>query len=815
MTFKNATPEQVDAFLSTLKSGQYNLLLGAGSSMDSTNHRGELPSGEVIKNELCDLKKVARSNTLQRAFSLLTPEEIEKHITERFSDCVPGDTLKNLRKFIWKRIFTWNIDDAIQNEYKIKPKQVIITKHYNDEYVEASNLAQLLIVHLHGTVLWPEKGYVFSRDQYVKQITKINPWMTVLSNFIQSDPIIIAGTSLDEVDLDYYLAQRSVDTSRDDRGPSILVTRQDDAITEALCKQHNLLHFVGWASDFFSYCTEILPNPPTPEDLVPTESQNLLPDSLSKSVAMAFHSDFELVPATAQKALHSRFLYGHPPSWQDLAANYDISREVSQRALSWIDRRIGGSAGLEPLLLIADDAGTGKTTILRRLAFEMAGRGVRVLYSSALSRIAASTAQVLDEIAGPLLVVIDNLADHATAVAAMVGSIKKQDVAFLSAERAYRMNYLTQVLGDGTFVTIDDLSMVNPEPARLIDTYVKNAFIGSHKIVEKRTSFINSIRRDPIAIACCRIMNDFRPLERIVDDLIGDAKDGELERYITVSLSQFCFTGGLLYEVLLNSCEKNGIKRQFSSENPLPIAYLTTDRDYVVTENAVLAERILLRCASLNRERLLRVFTSLAEQLQPYVNRQAIRERTPEARLAGRLFDYDDITAKLLGDNAERFYRSTEQTWRWNSRYWEQVALMNLTRFHAKPSSDEGLAALEEAQRHALRAVAIENHPFGLSTLGKVLMAKILVPGTDIKAIYDQAFDHLDKAIEKENNWSRRAVQPYFTLFSGTLNYLKRGGSISLAQQRIIRKRISNVLTKFSRQRELTELADEVITALS
>lgn len=357
--------------------------------------------------------------------------------------------------------------------------------------------------------------------------------------------------------------------------------------------------------------------------------------------------------------------------------------------------------------------------------------------------------------------------------------------------------------------------MVNPEPARLIDTYVKNAFIGSHKIVEKRGSFINSIRRDAIAVACCRIMNDFRPIERIVDDLIGDAKDGELDRYLTVALSQFCFTGGLLFEILLNSCEKKGIKKQFLSDNPLPLSYLAADSDYVVTENAVLAERILLRCASLNRERLLNVFISLAEQLQPYVNRQAIRERTAEARLAGRLFDYDDITAKLLGDNAERFYRSTEQTWRWNSRYWEQVALMNLTKFHAKPSTDAGLAALEEAQRHALRAVAIENHPFGLSTLGKVLMAKISVPGVEIKATYDQAFDHLDKAIEKENNWSRRAVQPYFTLFSGTLSYLKHGGTLSLGQQRILRARLSAASTKFTRQKELAELAHEVIVALS
>ena len=37
MPFESISEEQREAFISSLKAGQYNLLLGAGASMDSSN----------------------------------------------------------------------------------------------------------------------------------------------------------------------------------------------------------------------------------------------------------------------------------------------------------------------------------------------------------------------------------------------------------------------------------------------------------------------------------------------------------------------------------------------------------------------------------------------------------------------------------------------------------------------------------------------------------------------------------------------------------------------------------------------------------
>ena len=648
--FKSITPEQHSAFVAALGAGQYNLLLGAGSSMDSRNSFGTLPSGEGLKDELCAVTGAEKKHSLQRVFELLTPEQVSKHVTQRLSECVPGDTPKLMKKFLWKRMFTWNIDDVIENTYDIQPNRQRLTPpvHYNDDFTEAQSLTEVMLIHLHGTVQMPEKGYVFSRDNYIQQLRTINTWMSVLSTFIHSEPFIIAGTTLDEIDLDYYLSFRTDVTAREDRGPSIFVTADDDAVTAALCKKHNLLHFVGWTSHFMRYCSATLPNPPTPEELIPQEERKLLPAGISKAVVRAFHSDFELVPASAKASDTSRFQYGHTPTWSDLSANLDISRPIVSRLLVMIEAMLKDDTSPAQLLLLTDNAGTGKTTIVRRVAFELAKKGIRTLLCSALSRIDRTAASALDMIDGPVVVVVDNLADQAPAVAEMLGQLERKDAVILASERAYRSRYLESILPEAALNVIDRIALTQIEVERLIDKYFEYGFVGDHRIRTRKAHYTRILVNDPIAIACCRIQNNFKPLERIVDDLVRDASEREINRYLCASLAQHCFTGGVSYNILVGAVDPRGITQQLGRSSPLPLTYFDADRNYVIPENSTLAERVLVRTANEDKVRLLNVFVSLANEIRPFVNRQTIKNRTPEARLAGRLFDYDDIAGRLL-----------------------------------------------------------------------------------------------------------------------------------------------------------------------
>jgi hypothetical protein len=805
--FKDITRDQFDLFLSSLKFGQYSLLLGAGSSADTKNSIWEMPIGEAYKDYLCKVTQASSKHSLQRVFGLLKPNQIEEHVTNRFKGCQPGQTSEGISKFVWKRIFTWNIDDVLENTYALKGgKQTATSIHFTDDFVDAELSSDLQIVHLHGYAGQPEKGYVFSREQYVKQVKEVNPWMAVLSTMMRSEPLIIAGTALDEVDLDYYLSSRSHATSRADRGPSILVTKDDDEVIAELCRTHDLIHFVGYASDFFNYCLEQLPYAPTPEELVPQAEKNLLPSSISRATAAAFHSDFGLVPASASPAQNSRFQFGHPPEWSDLAADLDIARKISATIVQRVEASVRDEGAAPILFVISDDIGTGKTTLIRRCAYNLAQRGVKVLLCSALSRIAASTVSAVDLIDGPVVLIVDNLADQVNAISDLVDSVEKKDFAVLAAERSNRRGYLSSAISTRNLQWIRPDPLSNTQIEQLIEKYRLNGNLGDHRAIKDTNAFVKEIAKDPVSIACCRIMKDFNPLQRIIDDVINGSSEHDIARYTCAALAYHCFNGGIRYDLLIGASEPDGIKAQFTPSALLPLS-LSGGGRYVVPENSIIADHVLMRVKNDNPKVLIDSFNGIASSIQPFVNRNTIRRRSPEARLAGRLFDYDDVVGRLLGRDAEVFYQLASSEWQWNSRYWEQVALMKLARYFEDNSDRE---ALEDAVRRARQAVAIENHPFGLTTLGKILMTQMTHADYSMHACFHEGAKSLLYAIEKEKNWSRRAVQPYIALFRGVISFLEKNGRIDADVLTKISDTTISAAETFPRDAETQELAAKV-----
>ncbi len=132
---------------SSLRAGQYNLLLGAGVSLDSTNSKGSLPSAEQFRLDLCQLKGARKTSSLQRVFSTLTSREIASEVVPRFVDCIPGQSVKRIPRFLWRRIFTFNIDDALEAAYKLDQSyQTAQVFHFEDNYTEIPETSEVPIV---------------------------------------------------------------------------------------------------------------------------------------------------------------------------------------------------------------------------------------------------------------------------------------------------------------------------------------------------------------------------------------------------------------------------------------------------------------------------------------------------------------------------------------------------------------------------------------------------------------------------------------------------------------------------------------------
>jgi hypothetical protein len=497
--------------------------------------------------------------------------------------------------------------------------------------------------------------------------------------------------------------------------------------------------------------------------------------SVAPPQLLRFFADFELVAASEQPlpSVPGPFLYGREPDWSDLHQHMDIERRDNRSIKDLVDKRLADKYPPR-LVLLADEAGVGKTTTLKRIAHDVATLGQPVLAVRTLSRIDIENAIecISGATASQILLVVDNLADHAEQIAELLQSPKiSAQLVIFGAERAYRQEYLDVVLSGMRRFVVRLRPLIADECKQLLERYRRFGLVGDLFATKHPDEFSRRISDVPVAVAICQILNDFRPLDSIVESLWEASDPDDRLPYLCVSLAEYCYSAGLRYSILQAIMGPKRSLTRLLGQVPLRLTESASQAEFVVAVNAVISERILRRTARHDRKVLLTVFARLASALAPHVNRKAIMRRSPEARLAGRLFDSDKITRPFLGDTAEEFYISVQRDWEWNSRYWEQRALL-------QAESD-----LSKAIQFARHAVAIEAHPFPLTTLSKLLLKKMEQVQDERVATFGEAFEKLSKAIENEAIRSRISVHPFTTLLAGAARYLEIGGTLTLAQR--------------------------------
>ena len=182
---------------------------------------------------------------------------------------------------------------------------------------------------------------------------------------------------------------------------------------------------------------------------------------------------------------------------------------------------------------------------------------------------------------------------------------------------------------------------------------------------------------------------------------------------------------------------------------------------------------------------------------------------TPEARASRRLFNYDEIVAQFAPKSAEEFYEKMEPFWSWNSRYWEQKALLRLNMHNKSGQKFKMTPHLRDAVAHARHANTIETHPFPLTTLGNVLMAVVDVVD-DKKTPFDEAFDCFNNAISIESARSRVSIQPLLGIMKGTVKYREIGQLLSGQQDETLQRRISEGRSSFPADKDLDYWSKQV-----
>ncbi len=782
------------AFRDTLISGGYNLLLGAGISLDSKNPSGDyLRSGEKLRKDLCQLVGVNENTPIQRAYTALSQNQIKLELVQKFTCQEPGNSAMLLPEFVWRRIFTFNIDDVIEQAYSRKQgrKQDTIPVNFNAPFEATPTKDHVQVIHLHGWVRDAGVGFVFSYAEYARIMSGLNPWMHTLAEILASESFIISGTSLNEGDLEYYLSYRNKNTPRKGRGPSILVEPYPDAITEKDCKRHDLLLVKETYTDFISWVKKEFPTVPTVAELIVPDTRTLFSAHVKPHSQLRFFSDFQVVSATQKPTPKTPgpFLYGRPPDWEDINQHLDIERASNQMVLDLVRKLLSDGYGGEPRIVLAvDEAGTGKSTLLKRIGHELTGSGIPVFYLKALEKIdRVISIEMFKELQGEAIVLVDGLADHAEQILDVASdSVVASKVVFLCSERIYRKDYLDIIFSGVIIHEAPQKRLTQDECKQLIGRYREFGLIGDPGALRKPDAFALSIMNEPISVAICRILNDFHPIDSIVDSLWEASSDVNRMIFLSVALCQHCYKEGVKFGLLQSSVGKaHSVSNFINQKIPLPISYNENDPDYIISYNSAISERTLKRAALKESQLLKTVFSEIARVLAPHVNRGAILRRTAEARLAGRLFDADKVVIPLLSGAAESFFVSIKSNWEWDSRYWEQRALLA-----SKTDLSSGI-------QYARHAVAINLHPFPLTTLGKLLFLEMESTPFNLEASYTEGLKILIQAVDLENRRSRITIYPFITILSGTAKFIELGGGLNPGQDAQIKSVIVRAQSEF------------------
>ncbi|HWT19231.1 MAG TPA: SIR2 family protein [Variovorax sp.] len=803
-------PEILDSLRASLFAGQYNLLLGSGASLDSLDSdRKPLLSASALTKNLCELKNVSTTTPLSRVALLLKPDEIDEYLTKPYASCRPGETVKRITTFVWRAIYSFNIDDALEAAYETstRRRQRAIPLNYDTNYRTPANQSKVSIIHLHGFTREPEKGYVFSAAEYARVTNGMNPWMHVLSELLATEPFIVSGTSLNESDLEYYLSARSNASLRTNRGPSILVEPYPDAITESLCDRHGLILVKATLAEFLHWTTETLGHSPQVSQLKVPSMEGLLDRGYGPDAQIEFFSSFELVkPAPPNPAAEtSPFFYGKAPRWSDLESSLDLPTDDERRVSAKIRNYLESQDSKTRFFMLLAESGSGKTTVLRRVAYDLAKEGRIVLnLNGKLALDPDNTRKGLAAITKPALIVIDNLADHASSIlTALSGLNVKRPIAVLCADRDYRRDHIFRLLGDFAIEEFSLSPWTSLQYEDFIERFRKAGLVGTPDAIRMPRKYAGMLVGDPVAIAGCRVLNNFKPLDQIVDSLWHDANQEARSSYALAAIAEFCYSGGISYPILERAQKNSGLRDQLSLAVPLPLAY-SEDGDFVLPLHPAIGERLLSFLSRDKRPLLAALFRSLALALAPYVNRQTIIDRTPEARLAGRLFNAERVVRPLLREKSHDFYQIVQAAWQWNSRYWEQRAIL---------SQDK---SIDQAIQFARHAVAIEEHPFPKTTLASLIVRKMESQSNPEETLFDETYSLLETALRDEatRGW-RPTPHPYSVLFHAILVFGKSGRRLSAKRESWIRDRVEYCTRTFPRDLALIGAAMRILKLLN
>ncbi|TKD50276.1 P-loop NTPase [Sphingomonas baiyangensis] len=376
--------DQAKAYLiRAIRRGAAFLVLGAGASKTSRNRFGkDVALGEGLAEILAQEAGLPYAGEpLRKVLAACVPdilgrEQFHQILKDQYHGVTPSKELKSLLKFSWKRLYTWNIDDAIAAvPYSAQRRSTyngMIDKAHVDHGAEI-----LPVIQLHGDVDKPEHGFIFTDVEYNKALIdgKHHWYRQLAQDYVSSVPIFI-GSRLEEPILSLEL-DRARPVAGEPLGQAFLVCPDKLSPIDVLdLRSRQIVYLQGTLEDFDEFLRTEIGVSYKPVDIAAelsefaastVKARNLGARSAliatyiyqqTYSATLADAASFE--PQVAEAASR-KFLEGAPPSWRLAVSDAPVWLQQTDDLLKFVTRSVFDR---ERIAMVVGQSGSGKTTAL-------------------------------------------------------------------------------------------------------------------------------------------------------------------------------------------------------------------------------------------------------------------------------------------------------------------------------------------------------------------------------------------------------------------------------------------------------------------
>jgi tetratricopeptide (TPR) repeat protein len=307
---------------------------------------------------------------------LLSPSQIETVLQRNFANCKASKEIDDLLTFTWRRIYTWNIDDVLDNARRGVQRR----RYFNglaDKAREFESLSIVDVVRLHGEIAKPEHGFVLTEQDYNIQLAsgKHEWYRRAAQDYINYTPIFI-GSKLKEPILSMEL-DRARRSAGSELGRAYLVSPdRPTPIQQNALRARQIVHVEGTLGDFVRWLQQEFGGRLSPEQAAANGNQfagvvagkvSVTSDDIETARSIFpinrehLRARLQGMTDAAHHQLARAYLRGFPPTWEVAASDIPVwlsnTTSLFHALKAAVERR-------DRLFMTYGQSGSGKTTAL-------------------------------------------------------------------------------------------------------------------------------------------------------------------------------------------------------------------------------------------------------------------------------------------------------------------------------------------------------------------------------------------------------------------------------------------------------------------